>query len=206
MRENSLVALVTASVLFLGGCSPVLQPAETLVGGAQLDPKLSQSTWIEEGSLVSLIVSTRVTRFRLTQDYIPIEIVIVNRGLEGITLTRESFTLVDASGNRYPVVGREELSKGYRGSTDVDRRNFAEAAPVALGKYQSFTLVPSNFSPGFDNPIALDRVSLPRFSYILDFLYFPKPPGLEPGQPMELLVAAPELEEAVFVRFSILGD
>lgn len=190
-------------MLVAAACAPVLQPSGTTVEAGRLDPKLALSTWIEEGTEVALIASTRATRYRLSQRYVPIEVAVVNRGLEGITLTRESFTLVDAKGNRYPLAGRDEVAEGYGGSVDVDRRNFSEAAPIVLGKYQTYTAVPSNFSPGFDNPIGRDRVSLPRYAYILDFLYFPTPTGYADGEPLELLLSAPELENPVFVRFTV---
>ncbi len=203
MRSRVPRIALAAAVLVAAACAPVLQPSGSTVEEGRLDPKLALSTWIEEGSEIALIVSTRATRFRLKQPFVPIEIAVVNRGLEGVTLTRESFTLADSKGNRYPLAGRQELTEGYGGSVDVDRRNFYEAAPIVLGKYQSYNAVPSNFSPGFDNPIALDRVSLPRFSYILDFLYFPTPLGFAEGEPLELLLSAPELENPVFVRFTV---
>jgi hypothetical protein len=86
---------------------------------------------------------------------------------------------------------------------DLDRRTLGEAAPIVRGKYQTYSVIPSNFSPGFDDPIALDRVFLPRFSYLLDFLYFPTPEGYVAGEPLELRVTAPELEGAIFVRFTV---
>lgn len=203
MARRSIPLLSAAVLLALPGCAPVLQPNEMTVEEGRLDPKLAQATWIEEGSQVALIVSTRATRYRLKQPFLPLEVSVVNRGLEGLTLTRESFTLVDARGNRYPMAGRQELSDGYGGSTDLDRRNFTEATPIVLGKYQSYSLIRSNFTPGFDDSIAVDRVSLPRFSYLLDFLYFPRPPGFVEGEPLELLLSAPELGESVFVRFTV---
>lgn len=203
MARRSIPFLSAAVLLALSGCAPVLQPQETTVEEGRLDPKLAQATWIEEGSQVAFIVSTRAARYRLDQPFLPFEIAVVNRGLEGMTLTRESFTLVDARGNRYPMAGRQELYEDYGGSTDVDRRNFTEATPIVLGKYQGYSYVRSNFTPGFDNSIAVDRIALPRFSYILDFVYFPTPPGFVEGEPLELLLSAPELENPVFVRFTV---
>lgn len=203
MVRRSIPFVFAAVLLALPGCAPVLRPNETTVEEGRLDPKLAQATWIEEGSQVALIVSTRATRYRLQQPFLPLEVSVVNRGLEGLTLTRESFTLIDARGNRYPMAGREELSEGYGGSTDLDRRNFTEATAIVLGKYQSYSYIRSNFTPGFDNSIAIDRVALPRFSYLLDFLYFPTPPGFVEGEPLELLLSAPELGDPVFVRFTV---
>ncbi|NIM01294.1 MAG: hypothetical protein GTN89_12530, partial [Acidobacteria bacterium] len=52
--------------------------------------------------LMTLIVDTRATRYREQSPYIPLEIAIANNGLRQIALTRESFTLIDEAGNRYP--------------------------------------------------------------------------------------------------------
>ena len=133
----------------------------------------------------------------------PVEIAIVNRGMKSLSLTRESFSLVDASGRRYPLAGPKELKAGYHGSIDLDRRRFTEAAPIVFGKYASYNRVPSNFSPAFDDPIALDRVFLPRYSYIVDFLYFPSMQPYKLGDPLELDVSAPELANPLFVRFTV---
>jgi len=194
--------VVAWGVLALG-CAPALQRESAVEATGRLDAKLANSTWIEDGRLVALIVSSRATGFRLKRAYIPIEVAIANRGVKSLTLTRESFTIGDVRGRRYPLAGRKELADGYGGSVDLDRRNLTEAAPIVLGKFQSLTRVPSNFSPGFDNPIALDRVFLPRFSYLLDFLYFPTPEGYVAGEPLELRVAAPELQDPIFVRFTV---
>ncbi len=202
-RSLAIVLLILGATAW--GCAPAIQPESVRVTSGNLDPTLALSTWIEDGEQVALIVSTRATRYRLKLAYVPIEVAVVNRGLKSLSLTRESFTLVDVRGHRYPLAGRKELATGYRGSVDVDRRNFTEAAPIVFGKFQSFIRVPSNFSPGFDDSIALDRVFLPRLSYVLDFLYFPKPEGYVQGEPLELDLAAPELENVVFVRFTVVG-
>ncbi len=193
----TLVAV--ASLAFATCASP-----ERRVSGTPLDPKLSRFTYIEEGNLVALIVSTRATRYRLTRPYIPVEVAVVNKGLDSLTLTRESFTLIDAAGSRYPVVGRDELSRGY-GNTDVDRR-LSDAIRLLQLKFSAYEPVPANLTPGFDRGIARDRVHLPRFSYMVDFIYFPRPKGNLVEGPLELHVRAPELPDPVFVRFSVGAD
>jgi hypothetical protein len=185
-----------------GACAPAMSTQSEIAAGGNLDDKLAHSTWIVDGD-VTLIASSRATRFRLKQAFVPVEIAIVNRGMKSLSLTRESFSLVDARGNRFPAVGGKELEKGYKGSVDLDRERFTEAAPIVFGKYPSYSHIPSNFSPGFSNAIARDRVFLPRFSYIVDFLYFPAPSSYTLGEPLELRVSAPELSDPVFIRFSV---
>ena len=183
-------------------CAPAMSRQSEIAAGGNLDDKLAHSTWIADGD-VTLIASSRATRFRLKQAYVPVEFAIINRGMKSLSLTRESFSLVDVHGNRYPAVGGKELEKGYKGSVDLDRERFTEAAPIVFGKYPSYSHIPSNFSPGFDNSIARDHVFLPRYSYIVDFVYFPSPAGYTIGEPLELRVSAPELPDPVFIRFTV---
>lgn len=199
-RRASSVLAIWCLVLLVPGCAGRAAP-ETVPSGA--DPKLAFSTYIEEGKLVALAVSTRASRQRLTRDYIPFEIAVVNKGLEKLTLTPESFTLVTEDGNQYPVVGHEELSRSGGGRA-VDRR-FSEAAELIRQRFSQYDVVPSNLSPDFDNPVARDHLFLPRFSYIVDYLYFPRPQQEIEGKPVELFVRAPELKDPIFVRFVVGG-
>jgi hypothetical protein len=163
----------------------------------------ARSIYLEEGPLVSLIVSTRATRFRLKKRYVPLEVAVVNQGLEQLTLTRASFTLTDSAGNLYPAMGPRELSQLY-GNTGVDRR-YAEAPSLLLSKFATYQRHPSNFSPSFDAPLAQDKVSLAPLSYLYDFLYFPRPAGDLVDQPLDLVVSAPELGGRATIRFRLEG-
>jgi len=197
-KLNGLVAaaLVAATLASASACGPSgsKRPAD-------VDRKLSQSTYIEEGKLVALIVGTRVTRYREERPYIPLEIAVVNKGLASLTFTAESFTLIDQEGNRYSTVGFDELSKGY-GNTDLDRR-LAEVPSVVRGTYQGgYAERPSTLTGSFDKPI-VERVHLPKFAYVVDMIYFPTPPSGVKGRKFELFLDAPELEEPVFVRFEV---
>lgn len=189
----------------LCACAPALEKPSAGTTQAGLDPKLANTAWIEEGNLVALIASSRATGHRLKREYVPIEVAVVNRGMKSLTLTRESFVLIDVRGNRYPLASVKEIQSRYQGSVDVDRRTFTEIAPILLSKYASYAQLPSNFSPGFDHGIARDRISLPRYAYVCDFLYFPTPEGYAHGEPLELQLTAPELGDAVFVRFTVAG-
>jgi hypothetical protein len=176
-----------------------LQPLPA--SASDVDRTLRQSTYYEEGDLVALVVGARPARFRLSEPFIPLEVAVVNRGLESLTITPESFTLVAQDGQRYPMASRAELSRLY-GSTDRDRV-LAEAEEALRGRYASYRRIPANLTPSFDRPVARDRVSLPRFAWMYDFLYFPRPDDPAIVEPLELFVRAPELADPVFVRFLI---
>jgi hypothetical protein len=171
----------------------------TSVGG--FSPTLNASTYYEEGTQVSVIVGTRPAQFRRERTHVPFEIALVNKGLASLTVTPESFTLVDSKNNRYPVVGSAELAHGY-GSTDVDRR-LAEVASILERKYPQYERVRSNFTPGFVAPIGSKSVVLPRFGYLVDLVYFPNPEVPMPPGPYELLVQVAELPQPLVVHLSV---
>ena len=155
-RRTALAALL---VVTAASCATRGQ-----VGGGpeQLDPKFTLSSYYEEGRLVALVVGTRATRMREKRSHIPLEVAIVNKGMEALTLTRESFTLIDEEGRRYPAVGSEELAEEY-GSVDLDRR-LGEIAPVVRNRFGSYQQIRSTLTRSFDKPIE-QTLHLPRYSF-----------------------------------------
>lgn len=173
-----------------------------------LDRKLSTFAFIEEGDLVSLIVGTKATRYREAAPYIPVEICVANRAVRTLSLTRESFTLVDSEGNRYPCAAPRELIRGYD-YLDLDRR-LMELDDIVFHRFANFVRYESKFSPtrsaseipGESN-LVRDRVVLPEFGYVIDMIYFPIPKGGLKGKRLELFLSTPELENPVFVKFMV---
>lgn len=176
------------------------------VQASGLDRKLSTFAFIEEGDLVTLIVDARATRERENDGFIPLEICVGNRGLRNVTLRRESFTLVDQEGNRYPCVGPRDLLSGYE-YLDFDR-HLAELAAITASRFANFTRYPSMFSPTREvstevSTLVRDSVSIPQFGYIVDFIYFPTPKTGVMNRRFELFLEAPELPDPVFVKFIV---
>ena len=197
MRNLSNIAaasVLAGVILALPACSTARRAP------SDLDRKLSQSSYIEQGKLMALVVGTRVTRLRENRPYIPLEVSVVNKGLASISFTAESFTLVDSEGNRYSPVGFDELKKDY-GSIDIDRR-LEEVAPTVRGTFQAYEERPSSLTGSFDKPI-VQKVFLPKFSFMVDMIYFPTPAGGVRGRRFELFFEAPELPDPVFVRFEV---
>ncbi len=199
-------SLTVAALLAASSCAMShREPRAREVGGT--DRKLSTFAFIEEGKLVSLIVDTRPTRYRADAPYIPVEISIANRGLKSLSLTRESFTLVDETGKRYPVIEPRELMDKYE-MLDLDR-NLVELRHLVYNRFATFTYYPSQFSPtrkiAMDGSSSLvtDRVSLPQFGYVLDMIYFQKPDTGLMDHRFELWMNAPELPDPVFVKFAV---
>jgi len=203
-RRSCLVVLAL-SLILLPGC-PVRQPLRGQpVDG--LDRKLSTFAWIEDGDLVTFIVDTKATRYREDTAYIPLEIAVANNGVRQITLTRESFTLVDEAGNRYPAAGPRELMESYE-FLDLDRDALAELDGIVFNKFAAYQRYASKFSPNREAPfgssnVVQDRVVLPKFGYLIDRIYFPAPSTGVLQHKFELFLAAPELEDPVFVKFMV---
>jgi hypothetical protein len=201
--------LAVASLLLLlaaTACAKRQAPRE--VGG--LDKKLSTFAFMEDGNLVTLIVDTRAARYSEEAGYMPLEIAVANRGLKEMVLSRESFTLVDETGQKYPVVGPRELMEGYD-FLDRDRTTLAELDGIVDQKFATFTQYPSRFSPSrtmsAGSNLVRDVVTIPKFGYMVDFIYFPKPATGMKDHRFELQMSSPVLppdNNPIFVKFMVL--
>ena len=201
--KRALLTVATVLALLSAGC--VTRQQIRGQGAPDLDRKLSTFAWIERGDLVTLIVSTRAARYRDGANYIPLEISLANTGLRRLSLTRESFTLIDEEGNRYPCAGPSELLGDYE-FLDLDRSPaLADLGGVIFDRFAAFNRYPSNFSPTrtASTSVVRDRLVLPKFGYILDHIYFPKPKTGIKGHRFDLFVNSPELEDPVFVKFEV---
>jgi hypothetical protein len=201
-RNRATVAVVCL-LAAAPGC--VRQPMRG-VPATGLDRKLSTFAFIEEGDLVTVIVDVLATRDRGEHAYVPLEVAIANQGLKHLRLTRESFSLVDDAGQRYPLSTARELIEGYD-LLDHDRR-VAELVRILPSRFATFTRYPSRFSPQPMGPddrptLVLDSVTLPQYGYLLDVLYFPMPAGGVNRKTLELFVESADLPDPVFVRFSV---
>jgi hypothetical protein len=198
--------LLTAGVLLAVSCA-TRQPMNGPQTAADVDRKLSTFAFIEEGKLATFIVDTRPTRYRDGEKYVPVEIAIANRGVKQLSLTRESFTLSDEKGNRYPCASPKELLDNYD-FLDLDR-NLEELAEIVFNRFGAMTPYPSKFSPtrrpsrGGELSTVTDNVELPKFGYLLDMLYFPMPVTGLRGHKFELTMTAPELTDPIFVKFEV---
>jgi hypothetical protein len=201
MNRRTNVAIAIATFTLLATACATREPIRgQKVDG--LDRKLSTFAYIEEGDLITLIVDSWAARDRDPHAYMPLEISVANTGLKSLTLSRESFTLIDKLGNRYPMATPAELIAGYE-FLDFDR-NLAEIEGIVTSRYSAFTRFDSNFSPQrAATGVVVDRTHVPRFGYVIDFIYFPKPVTGILGQQFELFLDAPQLEDPVFVRFEV---
>jgi hypothetical protein len=209
-KARRLLGPLSATLLLVSASASCVTRQEIRGQEVQgVDRKLSTFAYIEEGNLLTFIVDTRSTRNREADAYIPLEIALANRSLKELTITRESFTLVDEQGNRYPCAGPKELQENYE-YLDMDH-SLAELEDIVFNRFAAFTRYPSKFSPTrslspnpFASNLVRDTVVLPKFGYITDFIYFPKPKTGVLNHKFDLFLTAPELPDPVFVKFAVL--
>jgi hypothetical protein len=216
MRGRRIAGLVALGCcLVAAGCSGRRPMRGQEARG--LDRKLAPFAWIEEGDLVTLIVNTQPARYRDESTYVPLQIAVANRGLKKLNLSRESFTLLDAAGNRYPCAAPSELLAGYE-FLDLDRAPaLADLEGLVADRFAAYARYESRFSPTrafhavdpqsgtlrATGGVVHDRVALPKLGYLVDMIYFPRPATGVLGQGFELFLAAPELADPVFVKFEV---
>ena len=173
-------------------------------------PRLTRFTYLEEGKLVSLAADTEATLQREKQKFIPVGIGIANLGLgKPLTLSRESFTLVDDQGKKYSLATVQE-ARSLAGLQTYDLKLEQTFVEVLNNRFTTMMNVPMAFFPVQSTEpqyarrgIVRDRVELPIRSWAWDVLYFPHPEGKLKGRKYELWLDAPELEEPIFVRFAV---
>lgn len=204
MRPLRIAVALLVSAPLLLSCVGKKELRGQQVSG--LDRKLATFSYIEDGDLVDFIVCTKPTRYREGEQYIPLEFSVANRAMKQLTLTRESFILIDEEGNRYPVAGPKELMQNYN-FLDWDRQ-FTELEGILDARFSAFTRYPSKFSPTRQmrtsrSSLVRDLVSLPKFGYVIDYLYFKHPVTGVKGHKFELFMQAPELPDPVFVKFEV---
>ncbi len=200
-----LIALMALST----GCASV--------GGALpqeegLHPRLTRYTYLERGRLVALAADVSAAIQRENKPFIPIGIGVANIGLPSLTIDRESLTLVDEAGRRYPMAGIREVRAALGGLMKYDLRFSHTFVDVFGSSYSGWHRIPSVFFPLQDiegDPVFLrrsvvrDHLNLPRATWMVDVIYFPHPEGEIIGHRFELWMKAEELEEPILVKFAI---
>lgn len=202
----SVSAIALTTLALVAGCA---------TGNANLpkepgtNPRLTPFTYLEEGKLVALSVDAQAASRRDDQALIPLPVAVANKGLDRLTLTRESFTLVDEAGNRYPMATVAEMRKlGNLTTNDYQVSEFffeTSSTTYMNWNYQNATFFPllraSRLSGG--GPVVSEKVELVKHMWTSDILYFPHPKGSIHGKKLELWMSSPDLTEPVFVKFRI---
>lgn len=168
----------------------------------ELDQKYDQFTYIVESDTVSVGVAAYVARFREKEDYMPLEIGIANKMLDKLTLKRNSFILIDEDGNQYSLTPVKELLENYhKQESDLQ---IVHITQISRSLFGGLDQVQSNFQPGrVSDKLVTDKVELPKWYYMIDMLYFPRPATGIKGKKFTFRINTPELAQPIQVRFRV---
>lgn len=202
-RHDYLLTLIAVStvVLVLSACasSAGRSPADA----EKLSAKLTPFTYYDEGDLAFIGADTRAAQYIKDESMFPVGIAIVNKTLKSMTISRESFTLEDGQGKRYPLVSYEEFRASYRRSNTDDRLsdNFVESM---IGRFINFSRTPLRLFPntGSNNNVR-NETEIARRQMALGYVYFPVPEGGVHQRTFRLLVKMKEFPETFVVRFKV---
>ena len=166
-----------------------------------LSPTLGPMTFKEEGNLVILTVDVNATRFHEESPFIPVAVALANKRVEPyISISRESFYLMDAFGRRYGLAGIGEVQRLQRGLAQDRQLTEVSFRASSFGGYRFHR---TNFFPFVSGGILTDRIDLPTFGFVADVLYFPRPEGELKGGVFELHLTSKQLPQDVFVVFEV---
>ena len=212
-------------VLLMGSaCAPLPPPVPAAGGPApELSRKLAQFVYIEEGTDLIFTVGVRAAALREGELFFPLEVSVTNKEKKTTwKVTRESFVLFDAEGQRYEMPTQPELQAAYDKRTQ-DTRLFT-ARSFTAGKHEGYRQIESNFFP---DPIVgvqraadttsgpegvasrstsltpLETVELTYRSFMEDVLYFPHPDGELIGYRLSLEFRVTGLAEPARIAFRI---
>jgi len=171
---------------------------------ASLSQKFSTYAYKVENREVALIVDYEVARLRKKENYFPLDVIIANKRLPSVTITRDSLILVDSTGKSYPMATITEIQWAYPkllADSDFKYSTF-ESEQQPLTGFSYFERQRSNFFPQRAGGARVtDSVILPPRGYINDRLYFPMPDTGIDGQRLTLRLVAEELEAPIEVNF-----
>jgi len=154
-------------------------------------------------------VDTNAAVHREKSAFVPVGVVVANKTMRKLALNRESFTLVDDAGKRYPLASvTEARSTGAQINGDYRyTQNFFEVNAMSFSawRYQtgSFFPVQAAEQESSAHRTLRESVEMNERMYLNDILYFPHPDGVMTGRKFELWMTSPDLTEPVFVKFRI---
>ncbi len=177
--------------------------ALALGAGPAVSERYAYQTYRERVGPVTVLVDSYPASLREDDAYFPLHVAIgLKGGAPDVTVTRETFTVIDARGNRVPAAGALELRENY-GKLLFDAA-LMRGRPLVVGQQFNGRLeLDSNFYPDAKGiGIVQDRIHMGPFTWFHDVVYFPRPPaGL--GGVMTLRLEGGGLEEPIEVRFEV---
>jgi hypothetical protein len=153
-----------------------------------------------------IVVDVELARRRMEQKYFPLSIKIANKRLPGLTLTRNSFILIDENRIPYYMPGVVELKKNYNmlASDSRFRSQTGLLGDQLVSSFSYYRKAESHFFPQTAGAgRVFDEVYVRQRGYMEDLIYFPMPPGGIEGKVLILRIDAEELEVPADIAFTV---
>ena len=180
MNRRALATILAAPPLALH-----LSCAGRVAGGAEgtEGPRPGQTSFFNDGKELVLGVDVRASRIAGSLEFLPVQVVVLNRRKVELALARESFTLVRPDGVNLPVASPEEFWRDYH-RVKADGHMGLPFLENVFGHYPSppfhwasLDLFPEKFS----GVIPRDGLSLRFGDGTFGFVYFRHPAGEGPA-------------------------
>ena len=170
------------------------------------EPETSKSfafaTYKERVGPMTILVGSFPAALASEEQFIPLQIAVGIRGKDPhLTVTPESFTLIDQDGGSYPLAGYLEVTDNQWLMKYV--RQITAAYPLVTGQqFANMERLASRLFPPMGTRPRTERVYMVRASYFQDVIYFPRP-DLGLSGVFTLRFEAAGMSEPIDVRFEI---
>lgn len=170
------------------------------------DERHGGSIYQGEDENVIVVVDVELARRRLEEKYFPLSIKIANKRLHSLTLTRNSFILIDDNRIPHYMPDIAELQKNYEmlASDNKFRSQTGLLGDQLVTSFSYYRKAESRFFPQTAGAgRVIDEVYVRQRGYMEDLIYFPMPPGGIEGKVLILRIDAEELEVPADIAFSV---
>jgi hypothetical protein len=180
--------------LALAVAIPAAAPAAT-------SESFAYATYKEERGRLIVLVDALPASFRDDSPYVPIPVAI---GLQTygatVTVSPETFTLVDQAGSSYPAASYREVAEDYDPLLfDV---GLVAGRPITAQQFVLSRRLPASFYPSLGTAARIPEVHLDAYTWFRDVIYFPRPDaGL--GGVLTLRLSGGGIEPPLEVRFRV---
>ena len=149
-------------------------------------------------------VSVELARHRLDEAFLPLLVTVSNRAKGSVTLTRESFRLLDHQGREIPLAELGEVRKEY-GKLELDHRQVSGVGLPLGTKLDQRKYIDASYFPvvTFRGGVKRDTVSIGALYWTVDLFYFRWPEGLRSGTGATLRIEGKGWEEPVTIPFAL---
>ena len=175
LRQIALASLVFSIFVFIAGCGSFRQAPSVQEDGPV---SFAATSVINEGRRLHFIADVRSPRLRGPDNWVGIQVAILNVAQDDLTMSRESFILEsEDSSQAFPVASFDEFKDEYT-KQRVDARVGRDFRESVNGRYPQppYTQRPLEFFPSRTSSVApRSEITLRPGQIVLGWLYFSFP-------------------------------